>query len=163
MRSVTLARPLLEQMADHARSTYPEECCGFLFTSEGAADRPDRPVERVAPAANEHEGERRRRFVISPQELREAEASARARGEVVSGFYHSHPDHPARPSQFDQEHAWPWYCYLVLGLSAGPSPPVVNAFELDPDRGVFAPVALHVGTESRTVALASPGPAGQEG
>ncbi len=163
MRYVTLARPLLEQMAEHARSTYPEECCGFLFTPEGAADRPDRPVGRVAPAANEHEGERRRRFVISPQELREAEASARARGEVVSGFYHSHPDHPARPSQFDQEHAWPWYCYIVLGVSAGPRPAEANAFELDADRGVFAAVPLRVAPESRPEAVASPGRAVQEG
>ncbi len=142
MRSVTFHRPDLDRMVAHARATYPEECCGFLFTAEADADRPDRPVQRVAPAANEQPGERRRRFVISPQELLAAETSARARGEVVSGFYHSHPDHPARPSQFDQDHARPWYCYVVLGVTASSRPPDVHAFELDSERGVFGPVPL---------------------
>jgi proteasome lid subunit RPN8/RPN11 len=136
--------PLLAEMKAHARETYPDECCGFLIgpSSEPSGEDP-RTILGLRRARNEHEGERGRRFLIRPEELRDAERSLESSGRTVVGFYHSHPDHPARPSQFDQEHAWPWYSYLVLSVTAT-DVPAVGAFELDPDSSVFRDVRLAV-------------------
>jgi proteasome lid subunit RPN8/RPN11 len=144
VRPLRLSRTLLDAMGRHARATYPDECCGFLIA------RPDSPevleprvVVDALPAANEFAGERRRRFLLRPEELRAVERRHEGTGQVVAGFYHSHPDHPARPSLFDQEHAWPWYSYLVLGVtSAGVGE--TRAFELDPDSAEFREVLLTV-------------------
>ena len=144
MTGVTLPPELIEQMRRHALATYPDECCGFLI---GADDRfrgsPRRTVEAVEPAANEFEGERRRRFVISPAEILAIERRLEGSPRSVVGFYHSHPDHPARPSEFDRDHAWPWYTYVVLSVTKV-EVPAVGAFELDEASGEFRPVELAV-------------------
>ncbi len=144
MRGVRVGGHLVDSMAAHARALYPDECCGFLI---GRADDPDpvqpRIVESTEPAANQFEGERRRRFLLRPEELQSVERRLDATGRAVIGFYHSHPDHPGRPSQFDQEHAWPWYTYVVLGVdSTGLRE--CRAFELDATSLVFREVPLSV-------------------
>lgn len=144
MRSVELRPELLGEIEEHARATYPEECCGFLLSEGPAAESSPRLIHAVVRAPNESEGERRRRFVITAAELRSAEEAARARGTAVVGFYHSHPDHPAHPSQFDQDHAWPWYSYLVVSVTRAPSAFEVAAFELGADSGRFERVPLTI-------------------
>ena len=117
---------------------------------------------RIVPASNTVEVERRRRFVIRPEELRALESELGPRGELVIGFYHSHPDHPARPSQFDEEHAWPWYTYLVLGVQQGKAG-ALGAFELDEASRAFHEVKLErtegaewpVGKQDRKTSTAS--------
>ncbi len=144
MKSVILPASLLAEMQAHGRTTYPEECCGFLV---GAVPEPEgttgRTILALEPAGNVFDGERRRRFLIPPEELRKLERNLEGTGRAVVGFYHSHPDHPARPSQFDQEHAWPWYTYLVLAVTASATP-AVAAFELEPDSATFREVPLSV-------------------
>jgi proteasome lid subunit RPN8/RPN11 len=145
MRPVELAPGVLEQMRWHARATYPDECCGFLIAApDGPGPDRVRRVLAVEPAANASAGERRRRFMIRPEELRAAEGRRAGTPEVVAGFYHSHPDHPARPSLFDQEHAWPWYTYLVLEVT-GAEVPAIGAFELEPESRTFREVPLGTG------------------
>ena len=61
----------------------------------------------------------RNRFLIDPLEQLRVEKDARARGLDVLGYYHSHPDHPARPSNYDREHAWPWYSYVIVSVQRG--------------------------------------------
>ncbi|MGH9353636.1 MAG: M67 family metallopeptidase, partial [Terriglobia bacterium] len=61
----------------------------------------------------------RNRFLIDPDDLRRAEKDARGRGIETVGFYHSHPDHPARPSEYDRDHAFPWYSYVIIAVEAG--------------------------------------------
>jgi proteasome lid subunit RPN8/RPN11 len=68
--------------------------------------------------APERESERNR-FLIDREEVRRAEARARSRGLDIVGYYHSHPDHPARPSDYDREHAWPWLSYVIIRVEAG--------------------------------------------
>jgi proteasome lid subunit RPN8/RPN11 len=146
MRPVEVPGPLLDSMARHAVTTYPDECCGFLVAQPDPPE-PSGPRSIVAtdPASNEFEGERRRRFLVRPEELRAAEQRLDGTGRVLAGFYHSHPDHPARPSQFDQDHAWPWYTYLVVGVTASGAGET-RAFELDPVSSEFREVSLNVVT-----------------
>jgi proteasome lid subunit RPN8/RPN11 len=144
VRAVRLPVHLAGKIGAHARQTYPDECCGFLIAEPDptSLDVP-RVIVDAVPAANEFEGERRRRFLLRPAELRSAESRLEGTGRVVAGFYHSHPDHPARPSQFDQEHAWPWYTYLVLSVTSD-GPKQLRAFELDPERLEFRETELTI-------------------
>jgi proteasome lid subunit RPN8/RPN11 len=137
VKAVVVPAALLNEMRAHSRESYPDECCGFLLATSPEPEKEGRrTICALERARNEYEGERRRRFLIRPEELREVERRAESSGRAVVGFYHSHPDHPARPSQFDQDHAWPWYTYLILGVTAT-DVPSVKAFELDPDSLTF--------------------------
>ncbi|MGP8077279.1 MAG: Mov34/MPN/PAD-1 family protein [Thermoplasmata archaeon] len=143
MMALSVPEDLLASIGQFAQAAYPEECCGFLLSSAGgAADGTFRRIVGIAPAANRAIGRRGGRFVIPPDELREAERDASARAAVVSGIYHSHPDHPARPSMSDQENAWPWYAYLIVSSEPEGRPGPFGAFELDPERREFREVAL---------------------
>jgi proteasome lid subunit RPN8/RPN11 len=146
MRAVHVPEQLLESVRRHARETYPDECCGFLIAApDPSPPESPRNIVEIERAENRFDGERRRRFVIRPEELRARERHVGATGRIVAGFYHSHPDHEARPSTFDQEHAWPWYSYLVLAVSSQGAGEV-GAFELDADAAVFRRVPLISGT-----------------
>ena len=100
---------------DHARETYPEECAGALV---GIDMEGTKVVVDVWRAENTHEEERSRRFLIKPLKIMEFEERAEEREMGVLGFYHSHPDHPAQPSEYDREHAWPGYSYVIASVSA---------------------------------------------
>ena len=114
--SLELSAADLEAIGRHAEHTYPEECCGFLL-GEPAAERTR--IARVVPAANERQDSRHNRFVMSPETVLAAHKEARAAGADVVGYYHSHPDHPSRPSDFDREHAWPGLSYLIVSVQKG--------------------------------------------
>ena len=73
-------------------------------------------VVDVWRADNTHEEERSRRFLIEPLKIKEFEEKAAERDMEVLGFYHSHPDHPPEPSEYDREHAWPVYSYLIASV-----------------------------------------------
>lgn len=107
----------LKAIADAAEAAYPEECCGVLV-GEGEAGR--WRVNRVVASANVTEGDPRRRFEIDPRVLLELHRSLRDGAERVIGVYHSHPDHPARPSATDRERAWePGLVWLITSVAAG--------------------------------------------
>src|SRR5262249_50787910 len=94
--SVSLSSPALDAIPRHGQETYPHECCGALI---GYADPP--LILVALPLPNTTEEGPRRRFLIRPSDYREAEQAARAAELSLLGFYHSHPDHPAEPSQHD--------------------------------------------------------------
>ena len=96
----------------HGEETFPHECCGALI---GTAER----VTAAVPLPNTTEEGPRRRFLVRPSDYRMAEARASELGGELLGFYHSHPDHPARPSQFDLDHAWPTFAYVIVSVMAG--------------------------------------------
>jgi proteasome lid subunit RPN8/RPN11 len=96
----------------HGRQIYPYECCGALIGRDADA------VEVYALPNTTEEGPRRR-FLVRPADYRLAEQHADERGLTLLGFYHSHPDHPARPSQYDVDHAWPSFAYLILSVREG--------------------------------------------
>ncbi|MDR2860230.1 MAG: M67 family metallopeptidase [Elusimicrobiota bacterium] len=97
---------------------YPYECCGFLV---GTIDSDDnRIVKDIIAAENKRdENAKHNRFVIEAQDLMKAEIEADKNNEAVLGFYHSHPDHPARPSDYDRDHALPFYSYIIVSVEKG--------------------------------------------
>jgi proteasome lid subunit RPN8/RPN11 len=100
---------------DHAKEAYPEECAGALV---GVDTGEIKIVVDVWRAKNTHEGERERRFLIEPLQIKEFEERATERDLDLLGFYHSHPDHPAEPSEYDREHAWPYYSYVIASVGS---------------------------------------------
>jgi len=103
----------LQTVGRHATMSYPDECCGVFI---GRALEDATVVERVLSVGNERQDSRHNRYLISPETVLAAQKEARALGLDVVGYYHSHPDHPAKPSEFDREHAWPWVSYLIVSL-----------------------------------------------
>lgn len=128
----------LEQVHAHLARAYPEEGCGVLVGRDEGARR---VVERVVVFGNQREDSRRNRYLISPEQLLQVEREARLEGLDVVGFFHSHPDHPAFPSAFDLEHAWPYYSYLIVSVAEGRAGEA-RAWRLAPDRSRFEPEAI---------------------
>ncbi|MBC8105650.1 MAG: M67 family metallopeptidase [Anaerolineae bacterium] len=101
-----------DQIAREASTAYPNECCGIIFGAQTAGKRQISSLQAVGNSFDQ--AERFHRFSISPRDLMDAERRAAERGEMVLGFYHSHPDHPAEPSEFDRAQAWPFYSYVII-------------------------------------------------
>lgn len=146
----------LDAIHRHAARDYPAECCGVLL---GRDEADLKQVVEVTPLANlRHDAERaqefvplddpgreseRNRYLIDPHEQLRIEKDARARGLEVLGYYHSHPDHPARPSEYDREHAWPWYSYVIVAVEKG-IPRDSRSWVLSEDRSAFQAEQLEV-------------------
>lgn len=111
--SLKIGQSDLDSIHRHARETYPEECAGALI---GTNDGEVKTVAEAWSADNTHEDERSRRFLIEPLKIMEFERRAVAQDMEVLGFYHSHPDHPAEPSEYDREHAWPGWSYVISSV-----------------------------------------------
>jgi proteasome lid subunit RPN8/RPN11 len=107
---------LLEDIRREGEGAYPAECCGALGGRVDAGGVKE--VVRLAPAVNRRTDDPHR-YLIAPDDLRQLESGLRAEGLEIVGYYHSHPDHPAVPSGFDTEHAWPWYSYLIVRVEGG--------------------------------------------
>jgi proteasome lid subunit RPN8/RPN11 len=118
---------------EHGRAAYPEECCGALLGTAGNGAVHVTRVERIENSSRE---EKRRRYVVAPLEYARVERLADADGLAVLGFYHSHPDHPAVPSEYDREHGLPIFHYVVLAVGPESSGEIAS-YLLSEDRGVF--------------------------
>jgi proteasome lid subunit RPN8/RPN11 len=114
--TVRLAASLADDIRRQGEAAYPAECCGALVGR--SAEDGIKDVVRLAPAFNRRTDDPHR-YLISPDDLRRLEAQVRAEGLEIVGYYHSHPDHPAVPSGFDAEHAWPWYSYVIVQVEQG--------------------------------------------
>lgn len=112
-----IAPPLLHQIESAAVKAYPNECCGILIGRDDPGVRRILTIEAVANAA--YGPEQGTRFAIHPRDIMYAESSAAASGAAVIGFFHSHPDHPARPSEIDRANAWPFYSYVIVSVQRG--------------------------------------------
>ena len=124
----------------HGEETYPHECCGALVGHGGR-------VRATVPLPNTTEEGPRRRFLVRPSDYRMAESRASELNGELLGFYHSHPDHPARPSQFDLDHAWPTFAYLIVAVAAGRAGDM-TVWWLKDDRSSFEEGGLHHGDEN---------------
>ena len=112
--AIKLSRANEAAIRAHGEETFPNECCGFML---GTPDSNGRVVVELLRAENDRASENQyNRFLITPEAFMKSEKAARAKGLDVLGFYHSHPDAPARPSQYDLDHAWPWYSYVIISV-----------------------------------------------
>ena len=140
--TLRLAGALAEEIRRHGEAAYPAECCGVLV---GRAEAEAKEVVRLAPAVNRRTDDPHR-YLIAPDDLRRLEVEVRAAGQEIVGYYHSHPDHPARPSAFDTEHAWPWYSYLIVRIDRGRGADLAS-WVLDDERPLMLPESLDVLSE----------------
>jgi proteasome lid subunit RPN8/RPN11 len=131
--SLRISSALLNQIRDHGREAYPHECCGLLI---GRTKGDAKTVVDLRPVQNSRSDSRETRYVIDPRDLYLAEKEARNRDLDVIGIYHSHPDHPARPSEFDREHAFPWYSYIIVRIARGLAEDLAS-WTLRDDRSAF--------------------------
>jgi len=119
-------------MRQHGERDYPSECCGVLLgKAQGEVKlvaevvalknlrREPSRAQEFLPVDDPARETERNRFLVDPLEQLRVEKEARARSLEVLGYYHSHPDHPARPSAYDREHAWPWYSYVIVSVEQG--------------------------------------------
>ena len=136
---------LAEKIRAHGAETYPHECCGALLGRDSEASDPDaaREVLALFPLVNRRDDSPRNRFSVTAEDVLEADKAAQAQGLEVIGWYHSHPDHPARPSQYDQDHAWPWYSYIIVSVHNG-SPQDMTSWRLSDDRHAFSPEGIEI-------------------
>lgn len=121
---------LLDFIELHAKSTYPYECCGFIY---GTDEGDNRTVQHVEKASNSREGDKRRRFEISVEEYLHAERQATHLGYELIGIYHSHPDHPSEPSEHDRKQAVPFFSYIIVSVKNG-EPKTTQSWRLQEDR-----------------------------
>jgi proteasome lid subunit RPN8/RPN11 len=128
-----------ESIRAHAREAYPHECCGALIGRDGI-------IQATHALPNTTDEGPRRRFLVRPEDYRVAEREARAAGLDLVGFYHSHPDHPARPSQYDLDHAWPFFSYVIVSVTAGGSGSLTS-WRLRDDRSTFVEEPIDRSTE----------------
>ncbi|MDR0220102.1 MAG: M67 family metallopeptidase [Lachnospiraceae bacterium] len=126
---------LADAIRREGERAYPNECCGVLL---GDIDENDHKVlHLIEPIVNSREeGEQYHRFLITPEDIMRAEQKARSLKMDVLGFYHSHPDCPAKPSDYDKEHALPFYSYIILSVFEGVAGETTS-WELDSDRAGF--------------------------
>ena len=126
---MTLASEVDAAIRAHSRETFPHECCGAMLGQDGV-------VREAYALPNTTEEGPRRRFLVRPDDYRVAERRAREAGLDLLGFYHSHPDHPARPSQYDLDHAWPSFSYVIVSVMAGEDKDLTS-WRLKADRTAF--------------------------
>lgn len=140
---VIIGRGSMDSIYSHASSTFPEECCGLLF---GVFEEKD-SVKRVNSSTQMknvfEEKERYHRYTIDPKKFLTEEIDAQNRGEEIVGIYHSHPNAPAKPSQYDQSHAWPTLSYIVVEVREA-KPLNVASWILKDDRSEFIQEEIQV-------------------
>ncbi len=155
LSKVAISDAVNQAIRRHGQETYPHECCGALVGTTADAES---IVADVVPLPNTTEEGPRRRFLVRASDYRLAERRAAEMGGELLGFYHSHPDHPARPSQYDLDHAWPTFAYIIVSvvganaddLSQGGEPSRAAAADmtvwfLKDDRSSFEEGSIHHG------------------
>ncbi len=136
-----LRRDAHARLVAHACEAYPHEAVGVL-----AGDAGGRRVLRAVPLVNEHADSPRNRYVVSGLVLYRAEQALADEGLDVLGYYHSHPDHPARYSETDREHALPNLSYLIVavgGASGAPKVEDTRVWRLREDRSAMDEEPIH--------------------
>lgn len=130
---IEISAKLINRIKLHGEEVYNEECCGALF---GKSSAENRTVFDVLEFVNEKLDGRQNRFLINPDQYKSAEKLAREKNLELLGFYHSHPDHPAQPSQFDIDHALPWFVYIIISVNNAKANKVTS-WILKEDRSEF--------------------------
>lgn len=112
---IEIEKNALQAMHNHAEIDYPHECCGFFYGSAGKT----RTVKKVKKIENAQKENREKRFQIDPRDYQKAEKYAVEHNLDLLGVYHSHPDHPAEPSEYDRKAAQPYFSYIIISVQEG--------------------------------------------
>ncbi|MDR2419100.1 MAG: M67 family metallopeptidase [Treponema sp.] len=132
---IQLPTQCLDAIHAEGEKAYPNECCGILLGA--IADDDTRLVESILPIANARgQAEQYHRFQIEPEDLLRAEKEAKVQNREVLGFYHSHPDHPAQPSEYDRNNAFPFYSYIIVSIEKK-KVAALTSWRLSDDRETF--------------------------
>ena len=135
-----LRRAHANEIRAHGRAGYPHEVCGALLGTEVEGVK---IVHELSRFENARVDSSHNRFLIEPRDLLRAQRAAATRGLEVIGIYHSHPDVAARPSQFDREHAWTWYSYVIVSVREG-KPEEIASWVVPEESAPFAAEAIEV-------------------
>jgi proteasome lid subunit RPN8/RPN11 len=143
---------LAEMIRQHAAESYPNECCGALLGRDANAAanpaRAAREVLEIFPLVNRRQDSPRNRFFVTAEDAHDADKAAQAQGLDLIGWYHSHPDHPAKPSEYDREHAWPWYSYIIVSVQNG-NPRDMTSWRLQDDRSAFVAEEVEIRNQAK--------------
>ncbi|MDR3192910.1 MAG: M67 family metallopeptidase [Treponema sp.] len=131
---ISLQAEVERQIRREGERAWPKECCGFLL---GVFEGGEKRADCILAVENGREAEEQyHRFVIAPEDFMEAEKEARLKKRDILGIYHSHPDHPARPSDYDREQALPFYSYIIVAVRGGRAAELTS-WELTGNRDQF--------------------------
>lgn len=138
---IQVDREILREIAKQAEEGYPHEICGALY---GTRDQDGTVVKAREQIINQREGKKKkRRFSIDPVDYMKAEQEAERRDMELLGFYHSHPDHPAEPSDYDREHAWPNLLYPIVSVQDG-EPKEIRWWILEKEQNMFRELDVRI-------------------
>lgn len=138
---VLISQAVLDQIWQHGEAAYPEEGAGLLLGSDANGLR---QVLAILPLTNARENTaRHNRYLITAQEMLQGEQEAMRLGMEIVGIFHSHPDHPNQPSEFDREWALPWYSYVITSVAQGTAQGS-RSWRLQDDRSQFLEETLLV-------------------
>ena len=116
--TLQLSDEVLARIHAHGEESYPEEGAGFLLGQDSGNGA--RAVTSIFPLTNSREDEaRHNRYLITPEDYLKAELTADKLGLSLIGVFHSHPDHPNSPSEFDREWAQPFFSYIITSINEG--------------------------------------------
>jgi proteasome lid subunit RPN8/RPN11 len=132
---------ILEQIHEHGESAYPEEGAGFML---GKEEQDQRTVTQLFITENaREETARQNRYLVTPKEYLQAEVMADQLGLSLIGVFHSHPDHPNQPSDFDREWAQPNFSYVITNINLGMAAES-RSWRLEEDRSRFIEERIHI-------------------
>jgi proteasome lid subunit RPN8/RPN11 len=142
-----LSSVILAEIHANGAAAYPEEGAGLLL---GRVADEQREVVVILPITNAREdAARHNRYLITPKDMLRGEQEAARLGLDVIGIFHSHPDHPSRPSEFDREWALPWYAYIITSVQAGRAVES-RCWRLSEDRSEFWKEEIKVKEQERS-------------
>lgn len=137
---LAIPQDILDRIHNHGEAVYPEEGAGLMLGQ--VQEDGIRQVKSILPLNNAREDDaRHNRYLLTPEDMLQGEEIAEKREQSIVGIFHSHPDHPARPSEFDREWAIPWYSYLITSVMDGQAVES-RSWRLKDDRSGFIEEAL---------------------
>ena len=146
MSTINITKEIINQFSAHGEEDYPHECCGFILGNFKGNE--SFGIEYLT-AANTKEENRERRFLIDPMAYQKAEDEADERNLSVISIVHSHPDHPDKPSDFDRDHAWPGFSYIIISVQKGKAVSF-RSWQLNEDRKFFIEENIKIVKEGKT-------------
>ncbi len=141
MKTINITKKIEKDFLRHSESDYPFECCGFIL---GNYHKNSSTGTKYLAIPNIKDENRERRFLIDPIAYQKAEDQADEQGLSIISIVHSHPDHPDKPSEFDRQHAWPGFSYIIISVKKGKAVSY-RSWQLNENRAFFIEENIKIG------------------